>query len=730
MIVEGVVERVRYYNSRTRFSIYVLRGKRQSIGTGEEESFTIHANKQPEPVEGSKVQLEVLEKTDSNNLTYYQVVKKLSESLMLERVKAKKTLMRIKGIGEATASKVVAHFGDETVSTLIQNPSAVKTVPGLQKDRAELIEKDFLKQELLLELFKEYGDLFSKSDVDVLLNLEQTSLTLLNDSFYHLVFLTDVPFYSLDNRILSFTSNASEKNARNRLKAFIYSLFKDSQQKNKLFMDKAGFNRRAGKARKREDFMFETSDFEREIDKMVSDGVLVLSDRGYAIKRTIDTLKSIQNHVSRLLNYQDFEIDNNSLAYLVKDFVDRQSFDGSWKLSESQFAALKTINYQISIITGGPGTGKSLTIQAVYSILTKLHSRVLVLAPTGKASVRLRRKGLPSMTLHKALKIEPGKPFTPPELETDVVIVDESSMIDFELMEKLLSSVPMNSKLILVGDKDQLPPVGIGSPFAELIRYSEENRTIPTFVLDKNYRTDSNSVDILDAATAVLEKDLKTLMEISRKSDHFKVLFYEEDDQVKEEVYVTYQKNIQALPEKFKKSYIENTLILTPDNKLRKEINHTISQNVFGYNDNRLFEGMRIMNLENDYKKGVFNGEMGFITSLDKDLCLVQYDGHGEITEYTYDETIVFESAYAITTHKSQGSEAEDVFILMTTSTNFLWTKKMLYTAITRAKKNVYILAKKPFMNYHPISFAMNQSDADTTYLCNFLNEETKTSSF
>lgn len=339
----------------------------------------------------------------------------------------------------------------------------------------------------------------------------------------------------------------------------------------------------------------------------------------------------------------------------IKTFIDNID---TTRLAKEQIDVLNCLEDSCPcIITGGAGTGKTTVIKTIIGCYTKYykHGEILLVAPTGKASRRLEEStGLTASTIHKALKKSLDNDFTfynhKNRLPHRLIIVDESSMVDTELMYDLLRAVDSTSKVIFVGDHNQLYPVGYGEPFFDFMS------KIPVFRLTENHRQ-SDDTDILANAMNVLED--KPLF-------NGKGIFIEEIsfDDIGDKLIVS-----------------DDTQLLSPYNDLNSQINEFLKKG-----DNDFNVGDKILTIKNteDY----CNGDIGYIKKIDKDGFHIQIDNKSVIVPYKNKYNLML--AYSITIHKMQGSEADFVVVFLPKDKDLV-DKRLLYTAITRAKKGLKI---------------------------------------
>ena len=382
-------------------------------------------------------------------------------------------------------------------------------------------------------------------------------------------------------------------------------------------------------------------------------------------------------------------------------------------LANAQRDALKTaIRSKVMVITGGPGVGKTTLVNSVLMVLKAKKMRVSLCAPTGRAAKRMAETtGMEAKTIHRMLQYNPGtggfihKADNP--LECDVLIVDESSMIDIVLASQLFDAVPLHAAVVIVGDSDQLPSVGPGRVLQDIIR----SKTIPVGHLNEVFRQAATS-RIITNAHRINQGRMPEFPEEGQSSDCY---FVEAEDPAKA-LQLVGKMIKQSIPKKFRFSPKDDIQLLTPMQKGElgaRNLNQNLQQllNPTGDEVERFGliyrTGDKVMQTENDYDKDVYNGDIGRIVQIDSDASelVVDYDGRKVVYDFRELDELVL--SYAITIHKSQGSEYPCVVIPLHTQHFVLLQRSLIYTAITRAKKLVIIVGTKKALN-----LAVTRSDS------------------
>ena len=370
------------------------------------------------------------------------------------------------------------------------------------------------------------------------------------------------------------------------------------------------------------------------------------------------------------------------------------------ELSDEQLNAINgVINSKISIITGGPGSGKSTTVIGIVKALEKFKKKIKICTPTGRAKKRLLQ--MPELnyqdasTIHMYLELLKRS-----KAEFDFMIIDESSMVDINILRKLLTYHPVNSSLIFIGDVDQLPPVSPGQPFRDMI----DSGKIPTFKLTGNFRQESLSNIVKAARNVIKGEEPRIYDDINGQFSFIEV-------QENEEFEVIRNLYFEQLPPIIGSADKEVIQILSPQKtKELGTINLNISiqqilfngkKPLFGNKNFEFYAGDKIIETSNKNDLGIMNGDIGSVVRKSKDLYILEFDG--EEVEYSFEGIQSLELAYAITVHKSQGSEYEAVIIQCSNAHSYMQKKygrNLIYTAITRGKKKVIMVGqKKAFLN-------------------------------
>lgn len=604
----------------------------------------------------------------------------------------------VKGLGKRTAEKIVEELGINALDEIKSNYSCLLNIKGIKEDRAIKIHKEVVKHQVFEDLLVFIKSLGLSYDVTLKIyrDYEELSIVRLVNNPYSL----EAVAFKVRERIAK-NLNVPYDNSERIKKAIIYSIDKDIKTNGNLFIRKDDLLERVNLdlleiGEYAEDL--QADKILKEMDELeLEDGIVRDGDAIY--------LKGYYNIENKIANYIKLKTKEPVTTEKTKidNFLDNYS---KIPLAEHQKQAVYVaLQNSVSILTGGPGTGKTQTVNTIIEVLQHIKKDAVIhlLAPTGRASRRMAElTKCEAKTIHKGINLKHGDDNDLFELDGDIVIVDESSMIDAYVFSKLIECITPNTRLLLVGDYDQLPSVGAGLILRDLIH----SGVVPTTRLTEVFRQAKESNIVSNA-----HKVINGQNDLSYNDNNKKDFYYIEKcraTQIKELILekimnLTKQKwfslkDIQILvPMRIKDLGTEefNALIQDKLNKSRKEITLV--------NKKKFKLGDRVIHTVNNYDLGVFNGEIGYITDVRdyENVIIVEYDDK----EIEYDFTDLdledqLELAYAITIHKSQGSEFPAVIIPIHSSQKNMLNRNLLYTALTRAKKMVLLVGEKDSLNY------------------------------
>lgn len=417
-------------------------------------------------------------------------------------------------------------------------------------------------------------------------------------------------------------------------------------------------------------------------------------------------LHLIENSIAKNLN----RIRNTPFKICERSDIDDyfKTYQGFPLDPKQKDAIYNALTHPISILTGGPGTGKTATVNILVQateeiILNKKHrkAKIELLGPTGKAADRMQElTNRAASTIHRKLRLHPGSNFVDVELDADLIIIDESSMIDIYLMDKLLSAISSNTIIVFVGDINQLPSVGPGKVLDDMIASNK----ISTVTLTTIFRQSQNSTIVENAHHIINEEDTEHGFKLNKGN----FTFIAEDNPIELKTHVGEIIELEKNYGNTLKDIITLTLMRDKDGGTA-ELNEYLQENYnpnpieYTFIDKTFKVGDRVMQIRNNYDLNVFNGFVGTINSIyeenGEEFLTVDYDNQTSITEYSEKEVNELDLAYASTVHKSQGSEYPIVILIIHNCQSHMLTSKILYTALTRAKVRLYCIGQVDAIN-------------------------------
>ena len=638
----------------------------------------------------------------------------------------------IKGIGPATAKKIVATFGEDTINVFKFEPEKLTQIKGITKEKAIEMAQCFVEN---WELWQIVGflDNFGISPANaktIYKKLGTQTIDEIESNPYILIDLVKgVDFAKLDKYALE---NGFEINNYKRIKCGIKYSFVNITYNGHCCTLEANLIKYVKELLKVED-----DDIEHcLIDLNVKEEIVIekREDENWVYSKEIyDAEANIASKLILLDSTQNIKRIDSFDSELEK--IEKA---GNINLSTKQEEAIQAINSNnVVIITGGPGTGKTTIIKNVIDIYKSHGKKVVLCAPTGRAAKRMTEMtGEEAKTLHRLLeigKIEKVNEFTimnyeVAPIDADVIIVDEASMVDIYLMNYLLNGIYQGTKLILVGDTDQLPSVGPGSVLKDIIN----SERIKTIFLDEIFRQAAQSKIIVNSHKVndgeyFLEKE-----EQEGLKDDFFYIKEKSQDIMLDQIISLCKGRLKNFGDY---DFFENIQILSPTKKGllgTKELNKRLQEELNPSNDEKkekkvgevIFrEGDRVMQVKNNYDiywekgntrsltyengTGIFNGELGKILKIDflNKQIKILFDDEKEAW-YAFSDMDQIEHAYAITVHKAQGSEFDVVIMVVTQSSAMLLTRNLLYTGLTRAKKLLILIG-----NDNVVKFMIQNAD-------------------
>ena len=624
----------------------------------------------------------------------------------------------IKGIGPATAKKIIDRFGEDSINILRYEPEKLSTIKGITTKKAEEISIEFNEKWELWKIvgFLERFGIAAQNSKKVYEILGENAIEEIEKNPYVLLDITyGVDFKKIDKMAIDL--GVSQNDLKRIESAIKYSLVLSSNNgntcvlKNNLIQFVVNL------------LDVSSEDVEDGMINLKAQNKIYIEDRGeeWVYLNTFYICeKNIAEKLITLKNYKNVK----EIKNFEKKFKDIEK-NANIYLSEMQKEALQAVNdNNVCVITGGPGTGKTTIIKFIIDMYKAEKKKVILCAPTGRAAKRMSEAtGEEATTIHRLLEL--GKTEDTLDIEkldyqiapidADVIIIDEMSMVDVFIMNYILKGIYLGTKLVLVGDINQLPSVGPGSILQDVIL----SERITTIELNQIFRQAAKS-NIITNAHKVNKG--KSFIEKEVDEDSLNDFFYINEtsqDKMLSDIISLCSGRLEKYGDY---DFFKNIQVLTPTKKgpfgtkeLNKFLQNALNRDneVEKQHGDRIFRvGDRVMQIKNNYDifwqksieetgTGIFNGELGRITNIDDTDKTIEILFDDEKTAlYEYSDLEQIEHAYSITIHKSQGSEFDVVIMCLPQTTPMLLTRNLLYTGITRAKELLIVLGPKSVIEY------------------------------
>jgi exodeoxyribonuclease V alpha subunit len=662
--IKGILERIVFLNPENGYGVLRVKdslGKLQTL-----VGFC------PPLAEGQSVFADVLPIEDKKWGTQYKI-----EKIIVENPKTSQGIFKflssgfLPGIGESYAQKIVDLFGSDSLNIISDEPARLTEISGLGIKRAMKASRALREQGAhaeVMSFLQSHGMGTSKAKKLVEMYGLDT-IKILKSNPYRLVGEVEgLGFKTVDELALQL---GIKQNAPERIEAALYYILQQASQEGHLYLPEEELLKN----------MEALLSF--ELEGIPSEALLNREgDKIY-----LPFFHRLESEVADLIlgfHQRDFHpLKDELLEHFENKF--------SLELSDGQRKALiLSLQNKLSVITGGPGTGKSTLTKILVAMVAAQGKRIALCAPTGRAAQRLEELcGREASTVHRLLKYDPVtqgfQHHKENPLEVDFLLCDESSMLDLTIVREIFRALPLDAQIVFVGDRDQLPPVGAGHFFHDLIECD-----FAVSKLDKIYRQKAGS-GIIQAAHSINSGEM-----LSEKTLGEEFYFIEEEDPqtIKEKIielvtqripakFGIQDSDVQVLSPMYKGVLGIDQLNLDLQAKVNPQPRKRLKRGDFFWG-----LGDRVVVLKNNYEKEIFNGDLGNITSmsLEDEELVVSFD-RGHRVKFSFDELNMLSLAYALSVHKSQGSEFGAIVLPLSTQHYRMLRRKLIYTAVTRAKK-------------------------------------------
>ena len=674
IIIEAVLEDYIYKNEETGYSVAALSDGIKAVGilpgirTGERLKLTGQYETHPKHGQQFKIEsFSVIYPTTTASITKY-----LGSGL-------------VKGIGPATAGKIVDVFGENTLEIMDNEADKLLQVEGIGKKKLVQIKKSWQEQKAVKDimLFLQSFDISPSYAIKIYHTYGKEAIKIVKENPYQLTYdVWGIGFKIADTigRSAGFILDHPK-----RIKAGIIYVLNEASNDGHVYLP-----------------MQELVNNCYEILNVdLSDSLLLFREmEDYGLLKIVNDNVYLLHYyrAERNIEYKISELCGGSSEITEKELNSVRLKTGYY--SDEQLQAIRnSLTHKILILTGGPGTGKTTALKGIIDSYKHLNKKIMLAAPTGRAAKRMSEViGFEAKTIHRLLEYNPQDQFFARDeenpLETDLLVIDEVSMIDTLLMNSLINAVTSNTTLVLVGDIDQLPSVGPGNILNDLIKSDK----IPTAMLTKIFRQAEESKIVVNAHK--INKGEFPALQNNEYSDFF--FMQEADNSIIPDMIV--ELCTKRLPAKYGFDPMKDIQVLTPMYKGEAGADNlnSILQSALNKNEVLIIRGKRsykigdkVMQLRNNYEKEVFNGDIGLIYTIDTEDQKLEITFNGKIVQYDFLDLDDITLAYAITVHKSQGSEYPCVILPLTTAHYIMLQRNLLYTAVTRASRMMIIAGSK-----------------------------------
>lgn len=620
----------------------------------------------------------------------------------------------VKGIGPQTAQRLVAEFGEATLDVMENQPERVAMLKGISRNKAT----DFSLQlktnsgvRTLMLYLGEYGisnfssvkifNAFGPGCVD---RIKENPYILCQSDF-------GVSFESAD--IIAKRENL-EADSTVRLRAGITYVLRHNERNGHTCLPKEKLSKACA------DFLgVDVALTDNCIDDMTFDRSLISDEIDGSEFIFTPQLHLCEMYISSRIKML-LKFPSEKIKDIDKEIRNCEKNDSIVYADLQKEAITQALTEGMLVMTGGPGTGKTTTLNAIIKILKNKGKKVLLSAPTGRAAQRMSElTGDEAKTLHRLLEVSWDKQDNPVfnknernQLKCDALIIDEVSMVDTYIFESVMRALPLGCRLILVGDSDQLPSVGPGNILGDII----SSNIVPVVRLNEIFRQARQSLIVTNA-----HKIVKGEMPVLNSAD--KDFFFLKRSNKGDVTDVIVDLCTNRLPKAYGYSAFENIQVLAPSKKGElgtAELNHKLQNALNPRNEEKsevtvnsktFRTGDKVMQIKNNYDirwfkddgdtgEGIFNGDIGIIEKIDKKAKSIKINFYDKTAVYTYEYAADLDFAYAVTVHKSQGNEFDSVIIPMFPGPPQLYYRNLLYTAVTRAKKTLILVGNPQTVEY------------------------------
>ncbi len=595
----------------------------------------------------------------------------------------------IKGIGPSLAEKIVDAFGSDTLDVLNNHPERLLQVDGIgRKKYASILTalssmKEmqetmvFLKSHGIttgtaIRLYKTYGKMVSEI-------LQTNPYQIIDD-------VTGIGFQTADE--IAQKMGVKQESIYRLTAGVRYVLDDACRAGGHCFLPKEELCERAAGL-----LMVDEAKVARAVQSAVETGYVVAEGDSVFPLKLYEAEELSAKRLLQLLHKGERPLDQKKLYSALAHIEKRHRIEFDQK---QRLAVVSSVLHPVTILTGGPGTGKTLCVNGMIELADELGMKYILCAPTGRAAKRLSEvSNREAKTIHRVLEFDPASASfrrnSEDPLQADIVIVDEVSMVDIQLFAFLLDALKPETQLVLVGDVDQLPSVGPGQVLRDMI----ESRSLSIIRLDMIFRQSERSSIITNSHTINHGGEPEF-------ADDFQFIEADQPEQIQSHIIGLCS---TVLPQNYQYDPLTDIQVLSPMNNSLcgvKELNKKLQVVLNGRStvcwqgsERKFLLNDKVMQIRNNYEKEVYNGDIGRVTGYDKEDAKLFVNFYGKKAEYSFDDLDQLVLAYSTTIHKSQGNEFNAVIIPLTMSHYIMLQRNLIYTAITRAKQRLFLVGQR-----------------------------------
>lgn len=703
----GTVERIVYRNEENEYTVL-------EIGLGDDTITAVGI--MPTVYEGEELKLIG---TFTSHATYGQQlsVSAFERSVPTSVLGILKYLSggAIKGIGPSTAARLVKEFGENTLEVLENDPERVSRLKGISLEKAKSFSEQLKANASIRDLLAYLGafGIDAQDAIALWKKFGCDTISIIEDNPYSLCIEgSNISFETAD--IIANKKNFAPDSSV-RIRAGLTYVLRHNRRSGHTCLPQDKLTEKTA-----EFLQLEPVCVESALDNMITDGTLIRDSSNQRELIFIPDLYHSESYIcARMKMLLRFPVAPMNDAREMIESIEKRT--GIQYAELQKEAIMQALQKGLLVLTGGPGTGKTTTLNAIISILKSKGQTVLLAAPTGRAAQRMSElTGCEAKTLHRLLEVQYTKDDRPEfkknemnMLNCDALIVDELSMVDTLLFESVLRALPLGCRIILVGDSDQLPSVGAGNVLADLVA----SQIIPVVALKEIFRQSQESLIVTNAHRIVSG----IMPELTVKDNDFFFLPCSNSTQARDLIISLCS---ERLPRSYNLSPVSDIQVLCPGRKgilgtqelnahLREVLNPpSRSKDEITFNFQTYRTGDKVMQVKNNYNitwikestgeygEGIFNGDIGIIGTIDKVSKRMQIKFDDRIAVYDSDCVSDLELSYACTVHKSQGNEFEAVVMPLIKNSPYLFYRNLLYTGVTRAKKLLIMVGSRETVEY------------------------------